>query len=94
MVWALTTGVSADTFSTKHLTNVDVRLSVDSLGGNMFWSAGVSLISDFPRKPHWPVKTHLFLNAGRLDVMDKSMLHETFRQQRLWTDCRCSSPIA
>nr|VWP01878.1 Uncharacterized protein [Ganoderma boninense] len=45
---------------------------VDSLGGNLFWSAGVSLISDFPRKPHWPVKTHLFLNAGRLDVMNTS----------------------
>ncbi|TBU24332.1 surface antigen-domain-containing protein [Dichomitus squalens] len=45
---------------------------VDSLGGNLYWSAGVSLISDIPRKPHWPVKTHLFLNAGRLDVMDKS----------------------
>ncbi|KAI1789658.1 surface antigen-domain-containing protein [Ganoderma leucocontextum] len=45
---------------------------VDSLGGNLYWSAGVSLISDFPRKPHWPVKTHLFLNAGRLDVMDQS----------------------
>ncbi|KAI1798397.1 surface antigen-domain-containing protein [Ganoderma leucocontextum] len=45
---------------------------VDSLGGNLYWSAGASLISDFPRKPHWPVKTHLFLNAGRLDIMDKS----------------------
>lgn len=48
-----------------------VRFPVDSLGGNLYWSAGASLISDIPRKPHWPVKTHLFLNAGRLDVMDK-----------------------
>ena len=48
------------------------HLLADSLGGNLFWSAGLSLISDIPRKPHWPVKTHLFLNAGRLDVTDKS----------------------
>ncbi|CDO73898.1 hypothetical protein BN946_scf185016.g55 [Trametes cinnabarina] len=45
---------------------------VDSLGGSLYWSTGVSLISDVPRKPHWPVKTHLFLNAGRLDNIDKS----------------------
>ncbi|KAL1941521.1 hypothetical protein VTO73DRAFT_6960 [Trametes versicolor] len=45
---------------------------VDSLGGSLYWSTGVSLISDIPRKPHWPVKTHLFLNAGRLDNVDKS----------------------
>lgn len=46
-------------------------LAVDSLGGSLYWSTGVSLISDIPRKPHWPVKTHLFLNAGRLDNVDK-----------------------
>lgn len=44
---------------------------VDSLGGELYWAAGLSLISDFPKKPHWPVKTHLFLNAGRLDNIDK-----------------------
>jgi len=47
---------------------------VDSLGGELYWAAGLSLISDFPKKPHWPVKTHLFLNAGRLDNIDKSEL--------------------
>ncbi|KAI0634983.1 surface antigen-domain-containing protein [Trametes polyzona] len=45
---------------------------VDSLGGSLYWSTGISLISNIPRKPHWPVKTHLFLNAGRLDNVDKS----------------------
>ncbi|KAI0353404.1 hypothetical protein OH77DRAFT_628273 [Trametes cingulata] len=45
---------------------------VDSLGGSLYWSTGVSLISNIPRKPHWPVKTHLFVNAGRLDNVDKS----------------------
>ncbi|KAJ3485635.1 hypothetical protein NLI96_g4835 [Meripilus lineatus] len=48
------------------------RDGVDSLGGDIYWSAGVSLISDIPRKPHWPVKLHGFLNAGRLDALDKS----------------------
>ncbi|EGO03411.1 hypothetical protein SERLA73DRAFT_83345 [Serpula lacrymans var. lacrymans S7.3] len=48
------------------------RDGVDSLGGDIYWSTGISLISDIPRKPHWPVKSHLFVNAGRLDVMDKS----------------------
>ncbi|KAH9896670.1 surface antigen-domain-containing protein [Cubamyces lactineus] len=45
---------------------------VDSLGGSMYWSTGLSLISNIPRKPHWPVKAHLWLNAGRLDNVDKS----------------------
>ncbi|KAI0646129.1 surface antigen-domain-containing protein [Trametes meyenii] len=45
---------------------------VDSLGGSLYWGAGLSLISNIPRKPHWPVKTHLFVNAGRLDNVDKS----------------------
>lgn len=44
----------------------------DSLGGDMYWSAGLSLISDIPKKPHWPVKLHGWVNAGRLDVVDRS----------------------
>ncbi|EKM56873.1 uncharacterized protein PHACADRAFT_208046 [Phanerochaete carnosa HHB-10118-sp] len=44
----------------------------DSLGGDAYWSAGLSVISDIPRKPHWPVKLHGFLNAGRLDSVDHS----------------------
>jgi outer membrane protein insertion porin family len=52
---------------------------VDSLGGELFWSAGVSLISDILRRPSWPVKTHVFLNAGRLDLLDKcSFFHCLF----------------
>ena len=47
---------------------------VDSLGGELYWAAGLSLITDFPKKPLWPVKTHLFLNAGRLGNIDKGEL--------------------
>ena len=35
----------------------------------MFWAAGASLISHLPRKPHWPVKAHAFLNAGQLESL-------------------------
>ncbi|KAF8880024.1 surface antigen-domain-containing protein [Infundibulicybe gibba] len=48
------------------------RDGADSLGGDLYWSAGASLISNIPRKPSWPVKTHLWVNAGRLDGIDKS----------------------
>ncbi|KAI0040202.1 hypothetical protein FA95DRAFT_1566606 [Auriscalpium vulgare] len=48
----------------------------DFIGGDMYWATGVSLISDFPRKPHWPLKTHLFFNAGQLEAADST---KTFR---------------
>ncbi|TFL02734.1 mitochondrial protein [Pterulicium gracile] len=48
------------------------RDGADSLGGDAYWSAGLSLISDIPKKPHWPVKTHAYVNAGRLDCLDRS----------------------
>ncbi|KAJ8086177.1 hypothetical protein PM082_005000 [Marasmius tenuissimus] len=44
----------------------------DSLGGDIYWSAGMSIISDIPTKSHWPLKAHAFVNAGRLDRVDKS----------------------
>lgn len=43
---------------------------VDSVGGDLYWAAGISAISALPRKPHWPLKAHFFLNAGRLDALD------------------------
>ena len=61
------------TFSAVSPRNLFVYV-VDSLGGELYWAAGLSLISDFPKKAHWPVKTHLFLNAGRLDNIDKGEL--------------------
>ncbi|KAF8675080.1 PRP3 protein [Rhizoctonia solani] len=53
----------------------------DSVGGDMYWAAGASIIGPFPRKPDWPLKTHLFINAGRLDTYDtkKSSLEQTAR---------------
>jgi outer membrane protein insertion porin family len=36
------------------------------MGGDVYWSTGVSIISNIPYKPHWPVKMHGFVNAGSL----------------------------
>jgi outer membrane protein insertion porin family len=47
------------------------RIAVDSLGGDVFWAAGASLITHLPRKPHWPVKAHAFLNAGQLEPLHR-----------------------
>ncbi len=38
----------------------------DFLGGDLSWSAGLSLVSPLPFKPDWPVRSHVFANAGRL----------------------------
>ncbi|KAJ9479365.1 Sorting assembly machinery 50 kDa subunit [Pseudozyma hubeiensis] len=38
----------------------------DSLGGDAFWSLGLSLLSPIPRKPHWPLMLHTFFNAGQM----------------------------
>ena len=43
----------------------------DSLGGDLYWAAGLSVISDIPKRPHWPVKLHSFVNLGRLDSRDR-----------------------
>ncbi|KDR72490.1 hypothetical protein GALMADRAFT_73815 [Galerina marginata CBS 339.88] len=45
----------------------------DSVGGELYYSAGVSIISDIPTKAHWPVKTHAWVNAGRLDTVDQAV---------------------
>ncbi|CAE6451164.1 unnamed protein product [Rhizoctonia solani] len=42
----------------------------DSVGGDIYWAAGASIIGPLPRKPDWPLKAHLFVNAGRLDTYD------------------------
>lgn len=38
----------------------------DSLGGTVFWSLGTSVYAPLPKKEHWPLKLHAFLNAGQL----------------------------
>ncbi|KAH9017087.1 surface antigen-domain-containing protein [Lactarius deliciosus] len=44
----------------------------DSLGGDVFWTAGASVVTHLPYKPLWPVKAHAFLNAGQLESVSSS----------------------
>ncbi len=62
-------GVLVSRSGLSHILTLGV--TVDSLGGELFWSAGLSFISDLPRRPHWPLKSHLFFNVGRLDMLDR-----------------------
>lgn len=43
----------------------------DSVGGDIYYSLGASVISKVPKKPHWPVSLHGWVNAGRLDQLNK-----------------------
>ncbi|KAF9521807.1 surface antigen-domain-containing protein [Crepidotus variabilis] len=53
----------------------------DSIGGQIYYSAGMSVISDVPTKRHWPVKMHGWVNAGRLDGVDQTLpLSQTLAQ--------------
>ncbi|EAU81471.1 mitochondrial protein [Coprinopsis cinerea okayama7 len=44
----------------------------DSIGGDIYYSVGASLIGDIPNKAHWPLKGHLWVNAGRLEQVDRA----------------------
>ncbi|KIY62787.1 mitochondrial protein [Cylindrobasidium torrendii FP15055 ss-10] len=48
------------------------RDGVDSLGGDLYWSAGFSLISEIPKLRSWPMNLHMWVNAGQLNAMDAS----------------------
>lgn len=47
----------------------------DSLGGDIYYSLGLSVVSDIPQKPHWPIKSHIWVNCGQLDSLDRSKSH-------------------
>jgi len=73
MVWVRGTEVrlSAPLFLIQ--MNIDHGPQDDSIGGQLYYSAGLSTISDLPFKAHWPVKMHAWVNAGRLDEVDQSL---------------------
>ncbi|KAG8216540.1 surface antigen-domain-containing protein [Butyriboletus roseoflavus] len=37
-----------------------------SAGGDLYYSLGLSILGDIPRRPQWPTKFHAWINAGRL----------------------------
>ena len=46
----------------------------DSLGGDAYWAAGLSVMAPIPWRPEWPLKLHSFLNAGQLTQLSPSTL--------------------
>ncbi|KAG8853694.1 hypothetical protein FRB91_004527 [Serendipita sp. 411] len=44
----------------------------DAVGGDTYWAAGLSFIGDLPKKPHWPLKPHVYINAGKLSTLDRT----------------------
>lgn len=44
----------------------------DSLGGELAWGVGLSVFTPlWPGKAHWPVRTHTFLNVGKVIGYDR-----------------------
>lgn len=40
---------------------------MDYIGGDTYWASGISLFTPVPRIPkHWDVRSHFFINGGRL----------------------------
>lgn len=50
----------------------------DYIGGDMHWATGLSLTTPFPKKPEWPLRTHFFLNAGRLARLQQGAFDTRF----------------
>lgn len=63
----------------RYMITHGISFIADSIGGELMWAGGLSLISDIPRKAHWPLKSHIFVNAGRLDRLDLGTLAGCFR---------------
>ncbi|KAI6007893.1 surface antigen-domain-containing protein [Pisolithus marmoratus] len=51
-------GFSADGMGPRERTT--------SLGGTLYYALGLSLLSDIPIRPTWPIKLHTWVNVGRL----------------------------
>ncbi|BEJ09833.1 hypothetical protein CcaverHIS641_0607480 [Cutaneotrichosporon cavernicola] len=44
----------------------------DSLGGDLAYALGVSMIGPIPNKEHWPLKLHTFMNVGKVLRYDQT----------------------
>ena len=87
MGWVLEMDVSSPHFLSPCKWIDFLFFKADSVGGELYYSAGASVISDIPSKSHWPVKTHLWVNAGRLDSIDQGRTALAFvllQQQRAY----------
>jgi outer membrane protein insertion porin family len=43
----------------------------DSLGGDLAWGLGLSVFAPIPKKEHWPLMLHGFINAGKVVGYDR-----------------------
>lgn len=46
-------------------------LAATSVGGDLYYSLGLSILGDIPRRPQWPTKFHAWINAGRLQGINR-----------------------
>ncbi|WWC86982.1 uncharacterized protein L201_001863 [Kwoniella dendrophila CBS 6074] len=44
----------------------------DSLGGDLSWALGLSVFAPIPKKEHWPLKLHGFINSGKVVAYDRA----------------------
>ncbi|WVR04592.1 hypothetical protein IAU60_001600 [Kwoniella sp. DSM 27419] len=44
----------------------------DSLGGDMSWAMGLSVFAPIPKKKHWPLQLHAFINGGKVVAYDQT----------------------
>ncbi|WVW78557.1 hypothetical protein I302_100513 [Kwoniella bestiolae CBS 10118] len=44
----------------------------DSLGGDLSWALGLSVFAPIPKKEHWPLKLHGFINGGKVVAYDRA----------------------
>jgi outer membrane protein insertion porin family len=63
----------------------------DSLGGDLAYALGVSMIAPIPNKESWPLKLHSFLNMGKVLRYDQSESSPE-RRSRERQACQLSVP--
>ena len=43
-----------------------LRDGTDGLGGDLAWAMGLSVFSPIPKKEHWGLRLHGFMNVGKV----------------------------
>ena len=48
-----------------------IHIPATSVGGDLYYSLGLSILGNIPKRPNWPTKIHAWINAGRLQGIDE-----------------------
>lgn len=51
-----------------------LRDGTDGLGGDLAWAMGLSVFSPIPKKEHWGLRLHGFMNVGKVVKYRSGML--------------------